>query len=102
MRISDWSSDVCSSDLFPALAQSAEACDLHIEKCKTQQMTLWRTKIAELQRSAKRLQIMEINRFLNDWKHIPEEEEDIRNRTAERRVGKECVRTCRCRWSPDH
>src|SRR3546814_5258232 len=24
------------------------------------------------------------------------------NRTEERRVGKECVRTCRSRWSPDH
>src|SRR3546814_12330525 len=23
-------------------------------------------------------------------------------RSAERRVGKECVRTCRSRWSPDH
>src|SRR3546814_15234560 len=24
------------------------------------------------------------------------------NRSAERRVGKECVRTCRSRWSPYH
>src|SRR3546814_14783484 len=23
-------------------------------------------------------------------------------RSAERRVGKECVRKCKCRWSPDH
>src|SRR3546814_14846367 len=23
-------------------------------------------------------------------------------RSEERRVGKECVSTCRCRWSPDH
>src|SRR3546814_11784944 len=23
-------------------------------------------------------------------------------RSEERRVGKECVGTCRCRWSPDH
>src|SRR3546814_14241315 len=25
-----------------------------------------------------------------------------RIRSAERRVGKECVSKCRCRWSPDH
>src|SRR3546814_16236224 len=24
------------------------------------------------------------------------------SRSEERRVGKECVSTCRCRWSPDH
>src|SRR3546814_16689748 len=27
---------------------------------------------------------------------------DERNRSEERRVGKECVRTCRSRWSPNH
>src|SRR3546814_8102355 len=26
----------------------------------------------------------------------------LRDRSEERRVGKECVRTCRSRWSPDH
>src|SRR3546814_2932119 len=26
----------------------------------------------------------------------------IQNRSEERRVGKECVRTCRSRWSPYH
>src|SRR3546814_12310013 len=29
-------------------------------------------------------------------------DEAIRRRQEERRVGKECVRTCRSRWSPDH
>lgn len=66
--------DVMAS--FPALAAAARECDQHIEKCETQQMTLWRTKIAELQRAEKRIQLMEINRFLNDWKHIPEEDAD--------------------------
>src|SRR3546814_11001887 len=27
---------------------------------------------------------------------------EIANRSEERRVGKECVSTCRSRWSPDH
>src|SRR3546814_15336615 len=26
----------------------------------------------------------------------------VSRRSEERRVGKECVRTCRSRWSPDH
>src|SRR3546814_248680 len=29
-------------------------------------------------------------------------ESDLIRRTEERRVGKECVRTCRSRWSPDY
>src|SRR3546814_13840653 len=28
--------------------------------------------------------------------------DDARRRSEERRVGKECVSTCRSRWSPDH
>src|SRR3546814_20579799 len=32
------------------------------------------------------------------WLHLPHEF----GRSAERRVGKECVSTCRSRWSPDH
>src|SRR3546814_9714573 len=28
--------------------------------------------------------------------------ERLKLRSEERRVGKECVRTCRSRWSPDH
>src|SRR3546814_18396518 len=27
---------------------------------------------------------------------------DVTDRSEERRVGKECVRTCRSRWSPSH
>src|SRR3546814_2038524 len=28
--------------------------------------------------------------------------DEVAPRSAERRVGKECVRSCRCRWSPSH
>ncbi|WP_340150380.1 transglutaminase-like cysteine peptidase [uncultured Sneathiella sp.] len=54
---------------FPNLAAAATACDEKIEDCKSQQMTLWRTKIAELEREDKRIQMHGINRFLNGWKH---------------------------------
>ena len=43
------------------------------------------------------------------WKHAPgqrtsgeEEEEEEEERSEERRVGKECLRLCRSRWSPYH
>src|SRR3546814_7115933 len=67
MRISDWSSDVCSSDLAaPTLASKRPA--------------LYWTSPATLP-------------------PMPARE---KSRSEERRVGKECVSTCRSRWSPYH
>src|SRR3546814_1645591 len=63
MRISDWSSDVCSSDL--------ENQFVHINSL--------------------------MNCLLIDLKII-----HLSERSEERRVGKECVSTCRSRWSPYH
>ena len=60
---------------FPMLANAAAKCDARIEDCQSQQMTLWRTKIAELQNSPKRIQMQAINRFLNSWKYTPHETE---------------------------
>jgi predicted transglutaminase-like cysteine proteinase len=60
---------------FPLLANAAAKCDAKIEDCQSQQMTLWRTKIAELQNSPERIQMQSINRFLNSWKYIPHETE---------------------------
>ena len=60
---------------FPKLTNAATKCDDKIQDCGSQQMTLWRAKIAELKRADKRIQLQEINRFLNGWKHIPDDEE---------------------------
>src|SRR3546814_15400161 len=45
-----------------------------------------------------------ISQALVDSFITPIEREDIEalGRSEERRVGKECVRTCSTRWSPDH
>src|SRR3546814_4244163 len=64
MRISDWSSDVCSSDLVRAFDTPQRPHG--VSKARTC-----------CPRSTKR-------------------------RSEERRVGKECVSTCRSRWSPYH
>src|SRR3546814_5327738 len=63
MRISDWSSDVCSSDLPPVP---------------------WLDQERNAEKRERQCPIF------------------IPTRSEERRVGKECVSTCRSRWSPDH
>src|SRR3546814_10203741 len=76
MRISDWSSDVCSSDLYSeglydfALGMNDPRFDSYHERRYTHLIKLAMV-LCEL-------------------------------RSEERRVGKECVSTCRSRWSPYH
>src|SRR3546814_16205362 len=71
MRISDWSSDVCSSDLLETAAFDAIDGETHA--------------------------LHGNGAFASDiWRRCGG------RRSAERRVGKECVSTCRTRWSPNH
>src|SRR3546814_4643830 len=71
MRISDWSSDVCSSDLL-ADARGSSQGDAGPLLAATEEEILQCTGPTPPARS------------------------------EERRVGKECVSTCRSRWSPYH
>src|SRR3546814_14508316 len=86
MRISDWSSDVCSSDLALALAQDGRAFP----------RWMWPQWIIRfLQRRFQQFNGRDRSRR-NVAHHY-----DL-DRSEERRVGKECVSTCRSRWSPYH
>src|SRR3546814_4197552 len=76
MRISDWSSDVCSSDLQTALKGA------HFDSPAALQSGIAKALGAE----AKSIMADQL----------------ISRRSEERRVGKECVSTCRSRWSPYH
>src|SRR3546814_10426814 len=76
MRISDWSSDVCSSDLEHVVRPHDEADDADRDH------GVCHAEIAEDRLAA--------------------EGRDDLARSEERRVGKECVSTCRSRWSPYH
>src|SRR3546814_972809 len=90
MRISDWSSDVCSSDL--ALSESG--------KCGASGMIddLERAIEAMLFASDEPLDARQVAGRLGD-EMTPGQ---VKARSEERRVGQECVNTCRTRWSPYH
>src|SRR3546814_2882422 len=82
MRISDWSSDVCSSDL------------LIIQKCD---VTLTGLAFSDVQEAVFHVHVGpgETVGFMGTQAREPHDDEE---RSEERRVGKECVSTCRSRW----
>src|SRR3546814_14223488 len=99
MRISDWSSDVCSSDLRGAgiaarldpvghdsigrAVQAVDALDRQRFGADAVDMCAHRDEaIAKI----------------DDFGFA----RGVFERSEERRVGKECVSTCRSRWSPYH
>src|SRR3546814_3821836 len=85
MRISDWSSDVCSSDLMRLLAcPNGEILDV----CTITGRNLAGKPQPDVGRRRG-------GRPLTDRQRR-------KLRSEERRVGKECVSTCRSRWSPYH
>src|SRR3546814_17573215 len=98
MRISDWSSDVCSSDLHVVEKVLGSRGDVRV-----------RGALAPLGRAVSSDGGVIVSgqwpfasgSFEPEWiiasTLIFDEE-----RSEERRVGKECVSTCRYRWSPYH
>src|SRR3546814_13591837 len=117
MRISDWSSDVCSSDLGPSFDLRQHVGDTrgrqHTVAGKRQMPSFVVPGIIVLQ-------------FLGEAQSLASEQGSITSgqilgdvaqgfvelrgaliepcvwRSEERRVGKECGRTCRLRWSRIH
>src|SRR3546814_14273370 len=89
-RISDWSSDVCSSDLVHLCARSKQSDhrllytqNVHPSSSSTT------TKIVVVPWSSYNTLAMLQTALHNEAA-----------RSEERRVGKECVSTCRSRWTP--
>src|SRR3546814_15499622 len=107
MRISDWSSDVCSSDLKQLLGTyqgilQVDAWQAYDQFGKdaganagVEKSYCW----AHLRR-----------KFMDAGSDAPIAQDALQRiariysieRSEERRVGKECVRTCRSRWWPYH
>src|SRR3546814_12119839 len=104
MRISDWSSDVCSSDLphhrhqvaLPAPAghrgeartlPGADPVHRQPQRLRSTMELILLQKVTNLGGLGDKVNVKPCYG---------------RNRSEERRVGKECVSTCRARWSPYH
>src|SRR3546814_16111446 len=99
MRISDWSSDVCSSDLAEGLRAKNAEIKIGLADPDGAALHDYYTH-GELKSEGS--SITEgigqgrITANLEGFKP------DFSYRSEERRVGKECVSTCRSRWSPYH
>src|SRR3546814_18665434 len=97
MRISDWSSDVCSSYLSQIQhAGTRPAGTSRDDRLPySQRKVVRRDDLAGIFR-----QLLECGIDLAGILQAFPEVQGIRS--EERRVGKECVSTCRSRWSPSH
>src|SRR3546814_4191277 len=95
MRISDWSSDVCSSDL------ELGRIEMHLVSLREQSVSI----------GGKTFHFDAGETIRTEYSHKYTLEEfgamagragfEV-SRSEERRVGKECVSTCRSRWVPAH
>src|SRR3546814_20644501 len=101
MRISDWSSDVCSSDLFYTLLLLFLAVVLVLGSFAIEATS--QANYAEV--ILKVLFGLAITLVVMSWLWNPRAGYSGIGqlmRSEARRVGKECVSTCRSRWSPYH
>src|SRR3546814_19769528 len=98
MRISDWSSDVCSSDLHAANLQSGDAAAAHRVKVADKRIINGKTDVNQLVPFKYK---WDWEKYLatcaNHW--MPQE---INMRSEERREGKECGSKCKYRESANH
>src|SRR3546814_5488509 len=99
MRISDWSSDVCSSNLSglgsrrPSSASTAAATSPIAAASAGDDSVM---SVGRLERLGGGLAVGADDDLLDLLFRR------LQLRSEERRVGKECVSTCRSRWSPYH
>src|SRR3546814_17015825 len=108
MRISDWSSDVCSSDLRPSPAARVEkpkdspspAVRQNDRNKSAKRMAKTATATAETTPTPAESNDSPLLDTLNA--EIKKMIDRGKERSEERRVGKECVSTCQSRWWTYH
>src|SRR3546814_18870279 len=104
MRISDWSSDVCSSDRIPLPGRDATSPLPPPTPMTTplleQLIEAFRVLPGVGQKTAQRMAYHVLERERDGGRRLADALAE--SRSEERRVGKECVRTCMFRWSPCH
>src|SRR3546814_17164298 len=103
MRISDWSSDVCSSDLAIIDIAEVESGLVHREAETGERIGLGAGAVVEVDVAAPQAGVG-ADRVIDLEAGFDARLEGRLDvvRSDERRVGKECVSTCRSRWSPYH
>src|SRR3546814_13698179 len=101
MRISDWSSDVCSSDL--AFVGEYRKLWWILIAVLTVTFAILGVSGVEVYRKAPPIPAQVVTA---SGEVLMTRDDILTGQTAwrseERRVGKECVSTCRSRWSPSH
>src|SRR3546814_12568466 len=103
MRIRDWSSDVCASDLIATRLSLSQYLRLREGELKSGGFR--RPSILADALEALFGAVFLDGGFDAAQKVIARQYEPVLvnvDRSEERRVGKECVSTCRSRWSPSH
>src|SRR3546814_19137046 len=123
MRISDWSSDVCSSDL-DILIYCASVLIEHkrrgandipqtlnvvpYDMLRTLKREVGGRAYDLLGNALDRLQSTTVKTNIRSGDAVEttfswiDSYSQLKDRSEERRVGKECVSPCRSRWSPEH
>src|SRR3546814_12880055 len=105
MRISEWSSDVCSSDEVPVILDLIA----DIKRRANKVVILVEHKMDVVRSLSDRIVVLHNGQLVADGDPaqvialpIVQQAYLGAERSEERRVGKECVSTCRSRWSPYH
>src|SRR3546814_14211253 len=107
MRISDWSSDVCSSDLWQVRLRDRGEAHALLDVWKAENARVYGALEVGLSDGRQYLAgdtytIADIAAYPWIYRYRMQEIALAEFRSEERRVGKECVSTCRTRWSPYH
>src|SRR3546814_19192002 len=111
MRISDWSSDVCSSDLLIEdgrvreriarnFATQAALASIHRRALLSLEAGTQPGSEGAIHKLVSVRNRQRLSEFMIDIEGVSGVRWD--ERSEERRVGNECVSTCRSRWSPYH
>src|SRR3546814_13941288 len=98
MLIRDWSSDVCSSDLMPSLVAVMIMVSIGTfswRSIKDVRHHPWQSSLVMVATVV--IVVWSDNLAAGVIAGVV-----LSGRSEERRVGKECVSTCRSRWSPYH
>src|SRR3546814_14664750 len=107
MRISDWSSDVCSSDLLADPNFEAQPYDPWVAYGRSKTANILFAVEFDRRHKARAIRAAAVHpgAIATDLgRDVPPEQMEalFKQRSDERRVGKECVNSCRSRLSPCH